>query len=111
MVHHGICQMTMKCMLLARTRFLERFFREVFSIPVNRSFRTRARRGCSARFLVPIPKINGRVDTVTRPFLIIEGCGVIVRRTMTPAQRAMMSGLAQVIQRISSSASTSLSYR
>jgi len=40
----------------------------------------------------------------TRPFLIIEGCGVIVRRTMTPAQRAMMSGLAQVIQRVSSSA-------
>lgn len=40
----------------------------------------------------------------TRPFLIIEGRGVIVRSTMTPAQRAMMSGLAQVIQRISSSA-------
>jgi rhamnose utilization protein RhaD (predicted bifunctional aldolase and dehydrogenase) len=40
-----------------------------------------------------------------RPFLIIEGCGVIVRRTMTPAQRAIMSGLARVIQRVSSSAS------
>jgi rhamnose utilization protein RhaD (predicted bifunctional aldolase and dehydrogenase) len=40
----------------------------------------------------------------TRPFLIIEGCGVIVRRTMTSAQHAMMSGLAQVIRRISSSA-------
>ena len=31
-VRHGICQMTMKCMLLARTRFLERFCREAFSI-------------------------------------------------------------------------------
>jgi len=40
----------------------------------------------------------------TRPFLIIERCGVVVRRDMTPAQRAMMSGLAQVIQRIGSSA-------
>ena len=37
-------------------------------------------------------------------FLIIEKCGVIVKRTMTPAQRAMMSGLAQVVQRINSSA-------
>jgi rhamnose utilization protein RhaD (predicted bifunctional aldolase and dehydrogenase) len=40
----------------------------------------------------------------TRPFLIVEGCGVIVRRTITPSQRAMMSGLAQVVQRISASA-------
>jgi len=62
MVRDGICQLTIKCMLLARTRFLERFFREAFSIPVNRSFRTRARRACSARFLVPIPKTNGRVN-------------------------------------------------
>jgi rhamnose utilization protein RhaD (predicted bifunctional aldolase and dehydrogenase) len=40
----------------------------------------------------------------TRPFLIIDGCGVIFRRTMSIAQRAMMSGLARVIRRISSSA-------
>jgi rhamnose utilization protein RhaD (predicted bifunctional aldolase and dehydrogenase) len=39
-----------------------------------------------------------------RPFLIIEGRGVIVRRTMTRSQSAMMSGLAQVVQRINSSA-------
>jgi rhamnose utilization protein RhaD (predicted bifunctional aldolase and dehydrogenase) len=38
-----------------------------------------------------------------RPFLIIDGYGVIVSRTMTPAQRAMMKGLAQVVQRINSS--------
>lgn len=36
-----------------------------------------------------------------RPFLIIEGHGVILNRTATPAERAMMSGLAQVVQRIS----------
>jgi ribulose-5-phosphate 4-epimerase/fuculose-1-phosphate aldolase len=36
----------------------------------------------------------------TRPFLIMKGCGVIVSRTMTSSQRAMMSGLAQVVQRI-----------
>jgi len=67
MVRHGICQMTIKCMLLARTRFLERFFREAFSIPVSRSFRTRARHTCFARFLVPIPKTNGRVNIVLGP--------------------------------------------
>jgi hypothetical protein len=67
MVRHGICQMTIKCTLLARTRFLERFFREAFSIPVNPSFRTRAPRPFSARFLVPIPEANGRVNTVLGP--------------------------------------------
>jgi rhamnose utilization protein RhaD (predicted bifunctional aldolase and dehydrogenase) len=36
----------------------------------------------------------------TRPFLMIEGRGVIVRKTMSSSQRAMMSGLAQVVQRI-----------
>jgi rhamnose utilization protein RhaD (predicted bifunctional aldolase and dehydrogenase) len=40
----------------------------------------------------------------TRQFLMIEGRGVIVKKTMTSSQRAMMSGLAQVVQRINSSA-------
>jgi hypothetical protein len=40
----------------------------------------------------------------SRPFLIIEGRGVIVSKTMTRAERKMISGLAQVVQRISSSA-------
>jgi hypothetical protein len=40
----------------------------------------------------------------TRPFLMIEGRGVIVKKTMTSSQRAMMSGLAQVVLRINSSA-------
>ena len=35
-----------------------------------------------------------------RPFLIIEGRGVIVRRGITPAELAMLSGLAQVVQRL-----------
>jgi rhamnose utilization protein RhaD (predicted bifunctional aldolase and dehydrogenase) len=52
----------------------------------------------------PDPKDQSESRYSTRPFLIIEGCGVIVRRTMSTAQRAMMSGLARVIQRISSSA-------
>jgi rhamnose utilization protein RhaD (predicted bifunctional aldolase and dehydrogenase) len=52
----------------------------------------------------PHPKDQWESRYHTRPFLIIEGCGIIVRRTMTPAERAMMTGLAQVIQRISSSA-------
>jgi hypothetical protein len=40
----------------------------------------------------------------TRPFLMIEGRGVIVKKTMTSSQRAMMTGLAQVVLRINSSA-------
>ena len=52
----------------------------------------------------PDPRDQSENRYCTRPFLIIEGCGVIVRRTMSTAQRAMMSGLARVIQRISSSA-------
>ena len=54
-----------------------------------------------------IPYI-GRSDQLenhycARPFLIIEGRGVILNRT-TPAQRAMINGLAQVVQRINASA-------
>ena len=39
-----------------------------------------------------------------RPFLIIEGRGVVVSRSMAPAEHAMISGLAQVVQRLSASA-------
>jgi ribulose-5-phosphate 4-epimerase/fuculose-1-phosphate aldolase len=55
---------------------------------------------------VPCPDPKGQWEDRwgTRTFLIIKGRGVIVRRTMTPVQRAMLSGLAQVIQRTSSSA-------
>ena len=38
-----------------------------------------------------------------RPFLIIAGRGVIVSRTIAPAELAMLSGLAQVVQRINAS--------
>jgi len=39
-----------------------------------------------------------------RPFLLIEGRGVLVNKSMTAAERAMISGLAQVLQRIPASA-------
>jgi rhamnose utilization protein RhaD (predicted bifunctional aldolase and dehydrogenase) len=39
-----------------------------------------------------------------RSFLLIEGRGVIVRRTITPAELAMLSGLAQVVLRLSAAA-------
>jgi rhamnose utilization protein RhaD (predicted bifunctional aldolase and dehydrogenase) len=35
-----------------------------------------------------------------RPFLIVKGRGVVLNPTMTPAEIAMLSGLAQVVQRI-----------
>jgi rhamnose utilization protein RhaD (predicted bifunctional aldolase and dehydrogenase) len=44
----------------------------------------------------------------SRPFLIVEGRGVVVGRAMTPAESAMLSGLARVVQRIQ--AATRLRY-
>jgi len=39
-----------------------------------------------------------------RPFLIVEGSGMLIGRTMTPAQYAVLGGLAEVVQRISRTA-------
>jgi len=39
-----------------------------------------------------------------RPFLIVEGRGVMIRRSMPRAELAMISGLSQVVQRLSASA-------
>lgn len=38
-----------------------------------------------------------------QPFLIISGRGIVVSRSLTPAELAMLSGLAQVVQRLSPS--------
>jgi rhamnose utilization protein RhaD (predicted bifunctional aldolase and dehydrogenase) len=51
----------------------------------------------------PDPK-NQESRYCSQPFLIIDECGVVFSWSMSIAQRAMMSGLARVIQRISSSA-------
>jgi rhamnose utilization protein RhaD (predicted bifunctional aldolase and dehydrogenase) len=40
----------------------------------------------------------------SRPLLVIEGRGVLISRSMTSAECAMISGLAQVVQRIPASA-------
>jgi rhamnose utilization protein RhaD (predicted bifunctional aldolase and dehydrogenase) len=55
---------------------------------------------------VPCPDHKKQSDSRygSRPFLIIDGCGVVFSRSMSIVQRAMMGGLARVIQRISSSA-------
>ena len=39
-----------------------------------------------------------------RPFLIVEGGGMLIGRTMTPSQSAVLGGLADVVQRISETA-------
>jgi len=49
----------------------------------------------------PVPTA---AEFTSRPFLMIEGRGVILRRTMTQAEIAMLSGLAQVVQRVGPSA-------
>ena len=50
------------------------------------------------------PKDQWESQYGDQQFLIIQRYGVLVRKTMTPAQLAMMSGLAQVIRRINSCA-------
>jgi rhamnose utilization protein RhaD (predicted bifunctional aldolase and dehydrogenase) len=52
----------------------------------------------------PDPTKQSESRYCSRPFLIIDGCGVVFSTSMSIAQRAMMGGLARVIQRISSSA-------
>jgi rhamnose utilization protein RhaD (predicted bifunctional aldolase and dehydrogenase) len=49
----------------------------------------------------PVPDL---AQHPTRPFLLVRGRGVMLNRSMTPAEIAMLSGLAQVVQRIESSA-------
>ena len=60
----------------------------------------------------PIPYPHSRDESLrqycNRPFLIIGGRGVLISRAMTPAELAMISGLAQIVQRVN--ASTSLRY-
>ena len=41
---------------------------------------------------------------MSRPFVIVKGCGVLLSQSLTPAEIAMLSGLAQVVQRIDPSA-------
>jgi len=55
---------------------------------------------------IPCPDFPGQGEAQyrDRPFLMIEGRGVLVHKSMTPAERAMLSGLAQVVQRIPASA-------
>ena len=64
---------------------------------------------CQAIFLggtavtVP-PFLGGRVTRLAkyndRPFVIVEGCGVVLNNEITEAEEAMLIGFAQVIQRI-----------
>jgi len=63
---------------------------------------------CQAMFSdARTPEIFRAVDPsglTARPFVMIKGRGVLVSRAMTPAEAAMLSGLAQVVQRVNPSA-------
>jgi len=52
----------------------------------------------------PDPRDHWQSRYCNRPFLIVGGRGVIVNRSARPAELAMISGLAQVVQRLSASA-------
>jgi rhamnose utilization protein RhaD (predicted bifunctional aldolase and dehydrogenase) len=54
---------------------------------------------------VPTPDVAERFAELagTHSFLIVEGCGVIVNSDMTQAERALLTGLAQIVQRIGAS--------
>lgn len=57
---------------------------------------------------VHAPDATGLAGYSARPFVIIQGRGVVLSKAMTAAEIAMLSGLAQVVQRIG--ASTLLRY-
>jgi rhamnose utilization protein RhaD (predicted bifunctional aldolase and dehydrogenase) len=63
---------------------------------------------CQAMFSdARTPELFHAVDALCateRPFLMVKGCGVLLSPVMTPAEIAMLSGLAQVAQRIDSAA-------
>jgi rhamnose utilization protein RhaD (predicted bifunctional aldolase and dehydrogenase) len=48
--------------------------------------------------------MRGLRDYTGRPFLMVKELGVVISKGMTPAEIAMLSGLAQVVQRIGPSA-------
>ena len=52
----------------------------------------------------PFPGDESLSQYCNRPFLVIGGRGVLVSRTITPAELAMISGLAQIVQRVNDSA-------
>ena len=55
---------------------------------------------------IPYPTLGDRWQSryCNRPFLVIEGRGVLISRSIAPAELAMISGLVQVVQRLSESA-------
>ena len=48
----------------------------------------------------PDPRDESMSQYCSRPFLIVEGRGVVLSKTITSAEAAMISGLAQIIQRV-----------
>lgn len=50
------------------------------------------------RVTYPLDQWAGQYEG--RPFLIVDGRGVVIHQNMTPAERAMISGLAQVVLRL-----------
>ncbi len=54
---------------------------------------------------IPYRVVQGRANSLyrERPFLIVKDRGVVINRTMTPAESAMLGGLSQVVQRIGES--------
>jgi rhamnose utilization protein RhaD (predicted bifunctional aldolase and dehydrogenase) len=62
----------------------------------------------SSELFRPIPFPNTRdpwqARYHNRPFLVIEGRGVVVRKSIPPSELAMISGLTQVVQRLGASA-------
>jgi rhamnose utilization protein RhaD (predicted bifunctional aldolase and dehydrogenase) len=63
---------------------------------------------CQAMFSdARTPDLFHAVDAhvMGRPFLMVKGCGVLLSPIMTAAEIAMLSGLAQVVQRIGPAAS------
>ena len=96
--------MTMECMLSARTRFREAILAGGLLYPCQAIFSDSRTPELFRPIPYPDPEDHWQDRYYNRPFLIIEGRGVIVSRSIAPTELAMISGLAQVVQRLNATA-------
>ena len=62
--------------------------------------------GGSAGVISPGSQIDTKLPTECerKPFVVVDGCGVLVNENITKAEDAMLSGFARIVQRIDASA-------
>jgi rhamnose utilization protein RhaD (predicted bifunctional aldolase and dehydrogenase) len=61
-------------------------------------------KSATSELFFPVPYLDIDSSLHDRPFLMVKGCGVVVNESLGFAELAMISGLAQVVQRLNEAA-------